>query len=286
MPNKSLLVLCALPLAIGQLPSPSHLTHVSQITEVPPSFQLADTSNHRPATSVLDSGPTFTNHQHKHSDVIYIGAALPPISGKLVKRVEQGSFIEMAELLPESLGHLTIDDDQPATPKPRRRAISDIVEWLQCFGTYIAIVSRKQPARVLDLLGYQSLIIQAYQEYRGDCWLGYDCRFRQQAAATPSISWAIADSTLWNIAFSGRATVSCCSHCFSLSHHSDDCEAFPTISIPREKSSYKTQPQLTNHYRERNSSGSHPLTTRHPRFMQPVCYSFNDSRMSTSQLPI
>ena len=112
---KSLLVFCALPLAIGQLPSPSHLTHVSQITEVPPSFQPADTSSHRPATSVLDSGPTFTNHQHKDSDVIYIGAALPPISGKLVKRVEQGSFIEMAELLPESLGHLTIDDDQPAT---------------------------------------------------------------------------------------------------------------------------------------------------------------------------
>ena len=74
---KSLLVLCALLLAIGQLPS-SHLTHVSQITEVPPSFQPADTSSHRPATSVLDSGSTFTNHQHKDSDVIYIGAALPP----------------------------------------------------------------------------------------------------------------------------------------------------------------------------------------------------------------
>ena len=60
----------------------------------PPSFQPADTSSHTPTTSVLDSGPTFTNHQHKDSDVIYIGAALPPISGKLVKRVEQGSFIE------------------------------------------------------------------------------------------------------------------------------------------------------------------------------------------------
>ena len=200
---KSLLVLCALPLAIGQLPSPSHLTHVSQITEVPPSFQPADTSSHRPSTSVLDSGPTFTNHQHKDSDVIDILGLPSPISGKLVKRVEQGSFIEIAELLLESLGHLTIDDDQPATPKPRRQAISGIVEWLQCFGTYIAIVSWKQPARVLDLLGYQSLIIQAYQEYHGNRWLGYDRRFRQQVAATPSISWAIAHSTLWNIAFSG-----------------------------------------------------------------------------------
>ena len=73
---------------------------------------------------------------------------------KLIKRIERGNFIEMAELLPESLGHIT-DEDQPAVPKFKRRPVSDIVEWLQCFGAYIAIVSRKQPTRVIDLLGYQ-----------------------------------------------------------------------------------------------------------------------------------
>ena len=99
--------------------------------------------------------------------------------------------------------------------------VSDIVEWLQYFGIYIAIISRKQPARVIDLLGYQNLIIQAYQEYRGDCWLGYDRGFRQQAAATPT-RWAVVDPTLWNLAFSGQAGTSRCRYCFSLSHYSSD----------------------------------------------------------------
>ena len=34
--------------------------------------------------------------------------------------------------------------------------------------TYIAIISQKQPTKVTDLLGYQGLIIEAYQEYQGD----------------------------------------------------------------------------------------------------------------------
>ena len=97
----------------------------------------------------------------------------------------------MSELLSESLEHLASDDDQHEV-KLKRQVILDIVEWLQCFGTYIAIISRKQPTRVINLLGYQGLIIQAYQEYQGDSWLGYDCCFRQQAAATPT-KWAIVD---------------------------------------------------------------------------------------------
>ena len=107
----------------------------------------------------------------------------------------------MVELLPESLGHFPSNEDHPAV-KPKRRMVSDIVEWLQCFGTYIAIISQKQPARVIDLLGYQNLIIQAYQEYWGDCWLWYDRRFWQQAAASPT-RWAVVDQTMWNLAFSG-----------------------------------------------------------------------------------
>ena len=128
----------------------------------------------------------------------------------------------MAELLPVNLGHLASDDDQHVV-KPKRRIILNIVEWLQCFGTYIAIISPKQPTRVIDLLGYQGLIIQAYQKYQGDSWLGYDHHFRQQVAVTPT-KWAIVDPTLWNLAFSSRAGVSCCSYCFSLSHCSSDCE--------------------------------------------------------------
>ena len=76
---ESSLVCHAHPLAIGQLPSASQIAHVSQKTEDAPLFQLANISCRRPATSVLDSGPTFTNHQHKDSDITCIGAAFPII---------------------------------------------------------------------------------------------------------------------------------------------------------------------------------------------------------------
>ena len=185
----------------------------------------------------------------------------------------------MSELLPESLGQITSEDNQSALTKPRRRVVSDIVEWLQCFGTYIAIISRKQPTRVIDLLGYQSLIIQAYQEHEGDRWLGYDRRFRQQAAATPSTTWSIVDTNLWNLAFSGRGGISRCSHCFSLAHPSTDCE----LLLPANTGQIQYQTQPPPHPQPQNIRGDRipyrnrppldpPLTT-----MQPVCYSFNET---------
>ena len=126
----------------------------------------------------------------------------------------------MSELLPENLGHATSEEVQLTVTKPRKCVIADIVEWLQCFGTCIAIISQKQPTRVIDLLGYQNPMKQAYQEYEGDCWLRYDRRFRQQAAATTSTTWSIVDPTLWNLVFSGQAGTLRFSHCFSAGSNS------------------------------------------------------------------
>ena len=54
------------------------------------------------------------------------------------------------------------------------------------------------------MLSYLILITQSYMEYEGDAWLGYDHHFRQRAASNPQASWDKSDSTLWNIAFSGK----------------------------------------------------------------------------------
>ena len=103
--------------------------------------------------------------------------------------------------------------------------VSHPLEWVQCFGIYLAVISRKESHRVVDLLGYQHLILQAHQEYHGDGWLGYDRRFCQRAV--PSRSWSTIDTTLWNLAFSGKGSSRLCSHCFSSSHSSRDCELNP-----------------------------------------------------------
>jgi len=44
------------------------------------------------------------------------------------------------------------------------KPVTNILEWIQCFRMYIVAISRSQPERVPDLLGYQALIIQAHRE--------------------------------------------------------------------------------------------------------------------------
>lgn len=115
--------------------------------------------------------------------------------------------------------------------------------------------------------------------------MGYDCHFRQQAAATPT-RWDVVNSTLWNLAFSGRACTSCCC-CFSLSHCYSDCEIllntqgehtsspghFPPNNIPPKNiPSYMTRPTSQSQLHQNQT----PLTWL-PAATSPVCCSYSES---------
>ena len=90
----------------------------------------------------------------------------------------------MAELLPDRLGvsadpSLEGDKEERQEQKPKCRQVTNILEWIQCFGIYMAVFTKKAPDWIEDFLGYQGLILEARMEYAGDGWLGYDWRFRQ-----------------------------------------------------------------------------------------------------------
>ena len=87
----------------------------------------------------------------------------------------------------------------------------------------MAVISRKQPGRIPNLLAYETMIIEAHIEYSGDAWLGYDIRFHQCAAIDTTKNCVIIDPTLWNLAFSGKARATHCKFCFSKSHVSSGC---------------------------------------------------------------
>ena len=105
-----------------------------------------------------------------------IGAGLPPVPKKLVSRIEAGEFIEMAKLLPDHMGTAGIkkSEDQFRVSWPRCKVVTNILEWVECFTIYVAVVSTKQLQRVPEMLGYLILILEAQMEYAGDGWLGYD----------------------------------------------------------------------------------------------------------------
>jgi len=136
---------------------------------------------------------------------VTIGEGLSPILGKLVRRIGSGQFIELSELLPDSLGAAnSLSETDSKALKAATKLNLSIIKWVQSFEIYMAILSKSQPHRVADLLGYQTLILQAYQKFRGDFWLRYDCTFRQKVSTSKDAKWAAIDTTIWSLAFSGR----------------------------------------------------------------------------------
>ena len=60
--------------------------------------------------------------------VATFGAGLPPVPAKLVKRIQEGEFIDMGKLAIDWLGLLSVEDSTK-TSRSKRRPVTSIVEW-------------------------------------------------------------------------------------------------------------------------------------------------------------
>ena len=93
--------------------------------------------------------------QVETSNLVF-GAGFPPVSSKLVKTIEEGKRIAMTELLPKRLAVHTLNDNYTRASKPKIKPVTNILDWVQVFGLYVAIISQKQPQRVPDLIACQA----------------------------------------------------------------------------------------------------------------------------------
>jgi len=92
-----------------------------------------------------------------------------------VSQIELRAFIEMSECLPEHLGNSANDTlDCGSSTKLKHHHVTNILEWIQGCGTYMAVLARKQPERIPDLNAYQTIVIKEQLEFEGDGWSGLD----------------------------------------------------------------------------------------------------------------
>jgi len=99
---------------------------------------------------------------------VLFSAGLPPAPKSLVKHIQEGRFVDMSELTVDCLTMLS-DDESSKLHNPRRRLVTSVIEWAQCFLHYSAIVSLASLERTLDLLGYQYLMLETHLEYGWYC---------------------------------------------------------------------------------------------------------------------
>ena len=157
---------------------------------------LPQSFDHEPLTS-----PTLPLPAIGISSAFILGQGRPPIPPKLVTQILANKFIELSELLPENLespqcesSSFTIEGGAivPITKvsSKRKQEISDILTWVECFTSYITVMSTLFPSRARDLLSYMALIIRMAKRYTGNCWLNYDRAFRLEAAASNLSHWS------------------------------------------------------------------------------------------------
>ena len=129
----SVLLLPCFHLSFLSLPSSEELQHVQKLRS-------------RPVVETEQQVPLSRN-----PPPILICNGLPPVPARLIKRVEDGMYIEMAELLPDHLSSVELNmSEQPSSTRSKLHEVTNIMDWIECFGMYIAIISRSAPHRVAD----------------------------------------------------------------------------------------------------------------------------------------
>ena len=152
--------------------------------------------DHEPLT-----GPSLSLPSAGISSAFILGPGCPPILSKLVTQILGNKFIELSELLPENLespscesSSFTIEGGAivPITKvsSKRKQEITDILTWVECFTSYVTVISTSFPSRSCDLLSYMALIIRMAKRYTGNYWLNYDRAFRLEAAASNLRDWS------------------------------------------------------------------------------------------------
>ncbi len=128
---------------------------------------------------------------------VYIREGFPPVPEKLAWKIRQWEYVDTAELLPEYLRSVAKMEEgssstsQGATLPRRRRNVIKLSAWLQCFATYVSVMSSHHPTAVLELLVYMICVLRASQVFARSAWVTYDNAFRRQAASTGNRAWSV-----------------------------------------------------------------------------------------------
>jgi len=114
------------------------------------------------------------------------------------------------------------------TRSTRRTTITNILVWLDCYASLVAVLCSAYPDKFHQFMAYQKTNILAYRRFAGDGWVIYDSSFHRQAANIKSLDWGHMNSRLWNEIFTGRAkAVTRCRFCLSELHLYTDCPQAP-----------------------------------------------------------
>ena len=134
--------------------------------------------------------------QHKSEKSFAVGPGHAPVPGKLVKKIIDGQFVELVDLL--SLNIRAVDQKPQAyldgkilvSSKRRQLEIKDILTWIEAFSIFRLVLGSAHPHHWPDTTKYKLLVVQTACNFPGLSWLEYDLAYRKDAAASGLTDWS------------------------------------------------------------------------------------------------
>lgn len=176
----------------------STFTPVSAITGSSSTRLVAPVSSTFSSATLPCSLPSLgpSTSQHKSERSFAVGPGHAPVPGKLVKKIIDGQFVELADLL--SVNIRAADQEPQAyldgkilvASKRRQLEIKDVLTWIEAFSIFQLVLCSAHPHRWTDTTKYKLLVVQTARQFPGLSWLEYDLAYRKDAAASGLTDWS------------------------------------------------------------------------------------------------
>ena len=160
--------------AMGQLPPAPAITQVPLHTPIvshpapPPLVPVPTTSTNtqaitpvvvQPSTSItltsLSPAPVKTNNPSIMPTMpvgMFMGDSMLPLPDSVVAKIRKLEFVDMSELRPESwLLDEEADEKSVAALKTKKKPVTDILVWVQCYASYVAVLAQSFPTHTPNL---------------------------------------------------------------------------------------------------------------------------------------
>ena len=142
---------------LGSMPPPSSVAlSGTSLSQPSPSVSQHSIMSSLASPSQTLSACPLSQDQLVVDTPLVVSSALPPVPGKLVRKVQSGMFVDMKEILSDNVSLLQrlgeISSGQlPQNPSlsVKLREVPDILTWVYCFLEYISIRSQDKFTRDL-----------------------------------------------------------------------------------------------------------------------------------------
>ena len=146
-------------------------------------------------SSTPDSGkaPEGPEPRPKAKAGLVLEGSLPAIPADLLRKVEEGSYVELAAFLPERITESFL---YPEGNKKKLPPIEKFSEWVMAFCCFGLTLAQTKPNIGPDLLTFIGTVARLARDHPGQSWATYEQAFRAKMAADPSRRWSELDNQL------------------------------------------------------------------------------------------